>query len=122
MPATFGDKDQFPLNSLGAWRILGQADFVIGGSGAVASTEGDPDIAAANSGTGTFNLTYPAATKAKIYYGIKQSAAATITEIIGTAVSTTAGTASFRTSKAGTAVNPASGDILTVMIVAEPRS
>ncbi len=121
MPATFGDKDQFPPNTLSAWRVSGVAKFVIGGSGAVSSTEGDPDIAAANSGTGTFTLTYPASLKAKIQYGIKQSAAATITEIIGTAVSPTAGTASFRTSKAGTAVNPASGDILTVWFLAEPR-
>ncbi len=121
MPATFGDKDQFPVNALGQWRVVATVDFVIGGSGAVSSTEGDPDISAANTGTGTFSLAYPAVLKAKIQYGIKQSAAATITEIIGTAVSTTAGTAAFRTSKAGTAVNPASGDILTVWFIAEPR-
>ncbi len=121
MPATFGDKDQFPPNTLSAWRVIGVAKFVIGGSGAVSSTEGDPDIAAVNSGTGTFNLTYPAALRVKIQYGIEQSAAATVTEIIGTAVSATAGTASFRTSKAGTAVNPASSDILNVVIWAETR-
>ena len=73
----------------------------------------------ANSGTGTFTGTFPPCVQALITPSLK-SAAATVTEVIVTAISPSAGTFSLRTSKAGTATNPASGDLVGVHIVGSP--
>lgn len=99
------------------------SSFAIGAAGAVDSTIAGyrvaPGCTLTNTGTGTFDLVYPVCPNAVIHVGL-QSAAATVTEAIETAKSATAGTASLRTSKAGTAANPASGDIIEVVIFALP--
>jgi hypothetical protein len=121
MAFTFGDYDAFPVNALGPWRVIATADFPIGASGAVGAIVGDPGISLVKADTGVYTLTYPPALRVKLFPSIKVSAATTVTEIIGTACDATAGTATLQTSKAGTATEPASGNILSVLIIAETR-
>lgn len=103
-----------PLHTSGAWRVLSQAEFTIGASGAVSATDSDdPAWTAANDGTGVYDITYPACPKVRLMFSLL-SAAGTVTECIRTAESATAGTATIQTSKAGTAAEPASGDKITV--------
>ena len=121
MALTAGDYDAFPVNSLGPWKVLTTADFPIGASGAVGTIVGDPGISLVKADTGVYTLTYPPALRVKIFPAIKVSAAGTVTEIIGTAAAPTSGTATLQTSKAGVATEPASGNILSVLLVSETR-
>jgi hypothetical protein len=116
-----GDKSQYPANALSAWVCIAMCEFPIGASGAVGTADGDSDMTLAKNATGVYDLTYPACPKAIIKTGLK-SAAATVTESILTAKSATAGTAQIRTSKAGTAVEPASGDAIYVWVFARSRT
>lgn len=111
--AQFPDHCMFP-NVVEVWSTFG-----VGTSGAVDNTKTGSDVARGmtltNTGTGTFDGTFPACMQAHITPSLK-SAAATVTEVILTAISPTAGTFSIRCSKAGTATNPASGDLIQVRI------
>lgn len=99
------------------------SSFAIGASGAVDSTIAGyrvaPGCTLANTGTGTFSLVYPVCPNVQIQCNLV-SAAATVTECVLTAKSATAGTATIRTSKAGLATNPASGDIVEICVLALP--
>jgi hypothetical protein len=120
MALALGDLSASPVAAATQWVVIAQADIPIGAAGAVGTIDGDTGITCVNSGTGTFNLTYPPCMKAKFQLCL-QSAAATVTEAILTAKSATAGTAALRTSKAGTATNPANGDVITVLILGQSR-
>lgn len=94
------------------------ASVAIGAAGAVDSSitgyRVPANVVVANTGTGTFSITYPICPNVTIIPHVEVSAAATVTEAILTAKSPTAGTATLRTSKAGTAANPASGDLISL--------
>jgi len=122
----------YPIHVASSEREILAGRITIGAAGAVASTAGLPGVYVANSGTGLFTFQYckdpTSATTAAatalglpdwgVTFGLK-SAAATVTETIITAESVTAGTMTIRTSKAGTAVNPASGDVIFLTINAK---
>jgi len=97
--------------------IQARAKLVVGSSGAVGSSSSydHPDITITSNGTGLYDLTYPPSVDATIS-GHIYSAGATITEWIITAKSATAGTATIRLSKGGTAAQPASGDEVTLYL------
>jgi hypothetical protein len=116
MAETMGDKPAYPARSAGMWVLLGSAVITIGTSGAVASVDSDlPGVSAVLNGTGTYDLTYPAAPKLRLLYSIQKSPTPTVQQIFGTAIAATSGTATFKTGdNDGTVANPASGDELVV--------
>jgi hypothetical protein len=124
MPATARDLSVSPVRSSERELTLITSSVAIGAAGAVdptiAGNRVAPGVVMANTGTGTFSLVYPACPNATIRVWVESSAAATVCEAILTAKSQTAGTATVRTSKAGTATNPASGDLIGVEIMALP--
>jgi hypothetical protein len=102
--------------------VIAAALITIGAAGAVSSTTGTPGIAAANGGAGVFSLTFPPCVEAIIQLTLK-SAASTVEEVILTARSASAGTATIQTQvSGGTATNPASGDEIHVLIYARTSS
>jgi hypothetical protein len=115
-----GDLAASPIKAATQWVILAMADIPIGAAGAVGTIDGDTGITAVNAGTGLFTLGFPPCLKVRLNAFLK-SAAATVTEAIVTAASATAGTATLRTSKAGTAVNPANGDVITLYVFGQTR-
>jgi hypothetical protein len=124
MAATARDLSVNPTRSTERELTLITSSVAIGAAGAVDSSitgyRVAPGVVMANTGTGTFSLVYPACPNATVLAFIEQSAAATVTEAILTAKSASAGTATVRTSKAGTATNPASGDLVGIVIFALP--
>lgn len=124
MAATARDLYVNPVRSTERELTLITSSVAIGAAGAVDSTITGYRVAQgvvmANTGTGTFSLVYPACPGAVVHVFVEQSAAATVTEAILTAKSPSAGTATVRTSKAGTAANPASGDLIGVVVFALP--
>lgn len=122
MPQAARDMSVNPVRSTERELILITSSVAIGAAGAVDSTIAGyrvaPGVTVANTGTGTFSLVYPVCPNATIKVWIESSAAATVTEAILTAKSPSAGTGTIRTSKAGTATNPASGDLIGIEIMA----
>lgn len=98
----------------------------IGAAGAVdptiVGTRLEQGVTAVNAGAGLFTVTFPTCLDGNIIPYIQQSAAATVTEAIFTAVNYKTGTATLRTSKAGTAVNPASGDLIGFLLIGQTRT
>lgn len=87
------------------------------GTNAIGSQDSDhPDIALTRTGTGTYTMTYPPCYEADIAVTDIVSAALTISGGVLTAKSATAGTASLTLHKAGTAADPANGDIVTLTL------
>jgi len=124
MAATARDMNASVVSSTELQLRLITSSVAIGAAGAVDSTVTGyrvaPGVVMANTGTGTFSLVYPACPNAVVHVFVESSAAATVTEAILTAKSPSAGTATVRTSKAGTATNPASGDLIGVIVYALP--
>src|SRR6476659_283400 len=101
------------------------ASVAIGAAGAVDSTIAGyrvpGGITVANTGAGTFSLVYPVAPNATILVWVEQSAAGTVIDAGLTAKSPTAGTAAITTrNAAGAATNPASGDLIGIVIFGIP--
>lgn len=123
MPA-IRDANVNPVRSTERELTMLTSSVAIGAAGAVDSTIAGyrvaPGVTVANTGTGTFSVAYPAAPNATICAFIELSAAATVTEAILTAKAPSSGTATLRTSKAGTATNPASGDLIGLVIFGLP--
>lgn len=123
MSQAMADVSQRPIHCSELNTVIMTASVAIGGSGAVDPTQAGNrvpgQIVMTNTGTGTFSLTFPASPNCTIEVFPEVSAAATVTEAILTAKSPTAGTATIRTSKAGTAANPASGDLIGIIIYAQ---
>ena len=104
-------------------QIRGRVVIPIGAAGATGTLlDGPNGIACAYTATGIYAVTglpiCPSATtarsKAKFWFCL-QSPALTVTECtITTAHSTSAGTLTFKTSKGGTAAEPASGDVIVM--------
>lgn len=120
MAETFGDKSHYPLHTNGQWRQLGQAEFTIGASGAVSSTDGDSGFTLAKSDTGVYSLVYPACPKVRLFFSL-YSPLLTVDGVVRTAESATAGTATITTTAAGVATEPASGNKITVFALASTR-
>lgn len=122
MTAPIADLDSgFPVKSLIPDVVHWWAAIPIGAAGATGTIKDAPQgFACAKSATGVYDVTgmppCPATTTAnsKISFLFQlQSPAATVTEaIVSTAPNLSNGTVSFRTSKGGTATEPASGDIV----------
>jgi len=129
MTAPIADLDSgFPVKSLLTNLVFWWAHIPISAAGATGTIKDAPQgFACANAGTGVFNVTgmppCPATTtsnsKATFWFSL-QSPAATVTEcVISTAHNLANGTVSFTTSKAGTAANPADGDVVRLFCVME---
>ncbi len=126
MTAPIADLDSgFPEKTLLTNVVHWWASIPIGASGATGTIKDAPNgFACAKSATGVYDITgmppVPATTTAetKVCFTFTlQSPAATVCEcIISTAPNLANGTVSFRTSKAGTATEPASGDLITVHV------
>lgn len=98
----------------------------IGATGAPTLSPTGTAFGISRSGTGTYALTFPALTQpssptAYVKVGIALSAATTVSQATVTAFSASAGTATFVTAlnAAGTAVDPANGDILWIELWAD---
>jgi hypothetical protein len=100
-----------------------EAKLVVGTSGAVGatSTYDHPDITVTLSTTGVYTLTYPPSVDATLQFEL-YSPLGTITEAIVTAKDANAGTATIQLSKAGTAAEPASGDVVTMHFLLKTES
>lgn len=96
----------------------------IGVTGAVDATNALHDlrsgVTVTRTGAGVYNVVYPMCPKARVVPFVAKSAAATVTEAICTALAPTAGTATIRFSKAGTATDPANGDVIGFNIFGSP--
>jgi len=121
MARTFGDL--MPNNALAVQDNLRIAalEINIGATGAVGSQIfGPPGVTLTRTGTGTYTLVYPAALGVAIVPYIAKSAAPTVFDVSVTAKSATAGTATIVTANAaGTATDPANGDILGLLFFAK---
>jgi len=121
MSRTFGDL--MPNNALAVQDNLRIAalEINIGATGAVGSQIfGPPGVTLTRTGTGTYTLVYPAALGVAIVPYIAKSAAPTVFDASVTAKSATAGTATIVTANAaGTATDPANGDILGLLFFAK---
>lgn len=119
MARTLSDHTLFPPKTMFPNAVEVHSTFGVGAAGAVDNTQAGSDVARGmtlvNGGAGVFNGTFPACLKAHIVPSLL-SVAATVTEVILTAISPTAGTFTIRTSKAGVATNPASGDLIQIHI------
>ena len=123
MTAPIADLDAFPTRDLLDNQITGHVTVPIGAAGATGTLlDGPNGIACAYTATGKYAFTglpiCPTATtsrsKAKFWTSL-QSPLLTVTEAtITVAHSTSLGTLTVTTSKAGSAAEPASGDVLVL--------
>lgn len=115
MARTIGDLPSSNVLTPQDWLTLGFFETSIGGTGAVGTTvtgsmEG---VALTRTGAGTYTVVYPAALVGAIIPYVAKSAAPTVFEVSVTARSLTAGTATIVfANAAGTATDPASGDVV----------
>lgn len=97
------------------------ASVAIGAAGAVDATitgsRVPANLVVANTGAGTFSVAYPACPNCTIVPAIELSAAGTVQQAFLTAKAPTSGTATLTTrNAAGAATNPASGDLISIVI------
>lgn len=108
-----------PVRSPGPEKRILTADIVIGGGGAVSSIDGDAGISATHGAAGIYNVTFPPCADVKIGLSLLS---ATVSLVRQTAKSATAGTAALIVENdAGADTDPASGDRITLILVAEIR-
>lgn len=91
--------------------IINDVKCSIGASGA--ATSGHAAYSFTKTGTGVYDVIYPACSELEMAATI-YSPALTVTGFVVTAISETAGTATITIHKAGTAAEPASGDYLKI--------
>ena len=121
MADPFGSLQHFSArsNQREAVKLLVQVN--IGASGA-ATVVGTNQITCAKNTTGIYDCTFPVMTAQAtslgfLKAGVVKSAAKTVTKAIVTALDLSAGTATFTTAaSAGTAAEPANGDILWIEV------
>lgn len=93
----------------------------IGATGAVGTLVKDAPIDVTRDSTGTYSITYPKSADCEVRVGI-MSAAGTVVTANPTACDGTAGTATFVTrNAAGSATDPASGDVLLIFVKSRVR-
>lgn len=121
MPRTFGDLDlkngQTPQTNL----VYSCVEINIGATGAVGSQIfGPPGVTLTRNSAGNYSVVYPAALGVAIIPYVAKSAAPTVFEASVTAKSATAGTATIQfANAAGTATDPANGDIIGILFFAK---
>lgn len=122
MTATAADMSPFPLRGHARKNIVVlEAVQAIGAAGAVGTLDSDdPGVTVTKNGsTGTYDITYPKAVKARLYWSLI-SAAGTVKTAWIAALSATAGTAQLVTGNGGgTATNPADGDKIQLLFLLE---
>lgn len=122
MAKQLGDVQKWPL--FGAYRdqVIYPVIVNIGATGAP-TLVGGADWTIVRNSAGNYSVTFPptvaqATSLTRLKGGIVKSAASTVTKIVVTAFSETAGTATFVTAlTSATAVDPANGDILWLELV-----
>jgi hypothetical protein len=117
MARTAGDLDNCNLLTANKNSSLNFSKVAIGGTGAVGAITGCPGFSYTRTGTGAYTMVFPACVDALILPSFISAAGPTIFDITVTAMSATAGTATFQTrNAAGAATDPASGDILGFVV------
>lgn len=108
--------------AVGQEQVLCAGTFTLGAAGAIStSVVDDPALTlAADSGTGVHALTFPICVSAKIKVQLVSSGL-TVSEATVTASDATAGTATIKLTKAGTAAQAASGNIIYVTVIGKVR-
>lgn len=124
MTAVAGDIPDYEMLSVKRDRVLLCADQTIGAAGAVgALVADDPGFTCAkNAGTGVYDLVFPKAIRATIDVSLF-SPAGTVKTWWLVAMSASAGTAQIAIGNGGgTATNPASSDVLGIVMLLDKRS
>lgn len=121
MTAAARDLNVNPMRSPQRELTVSISSVAIGAAGAVDSTIAgyrvSPEVVMANTGAGTFSLTYAPCVGCTIQPFVELSAASTVVDAVLTAKSPTAGTATIAVKNAaGANTNPASGDLIGIRI------
>lgn len=122
MPSPFGAIQFFPAQAAARELVKILVQVNIGASGA-ATVVGSTEVTCVKNTTGIYDCTFPvmqpqANSLGFLKAGVVKSAAKTVTKAIVTALDLSAGTATFTTAaSAGTAAEPANGDILWIEII-----
>jgi len=121
MARTFGDLMPSNARAVQDNLIVAALELNIGATGAVGSQIfGPPGVTFTRTGTGTYTLVYPAARGVALIPYVAKSAVPTIFDIVVTAKSATAGTATIVTyNGSGAATDPANGDIIGLIFFAK---
>jgi len=122
MSAVLGSMQKFPgWHNVRDWTCI-HVQVNIGATGAP-TVVGTGEVTVTRSGTGTYTMTFPPMPAQSLSLGsvrgrVVLSAAKTVGNVIMTALDLAAGTAGFTTAiTAGTAADPANGDILGLEIM-----
>ena len=109
---TWANQQLYPVRHTKADHGFAAIKIVVGGSGAVTSSNGSPGVSAAkDAGTGVYNLTFPKCSGITLTGWSLKSAAGTVKTLWVVAYDASAGTAQIAIGNGGgTATNPASGD------------
>lgn len=121
MTAAAADMAPYPFKHARERAIVLEFSQTIGAVGAVGALDkDDPAVTVAkDAGAGEYDITFPTAQKARLYWSL-ESPLGTVKTAWITALSATAGTATLITGNGGgTATDPASGDKIHVMLVLE---
>ena len=124
MTAIAGDIPDYNCKSAKRDRVMLCGEQTIGAAGAVGTlVADDPGLTITkNASTGTYDIVYPKAIAAKLLCQLV-SAAGTVKIVNTVAISASAGTAQIVTSApGGSATNPASGDVIHLMLMLDKRS
>lgn len=103
------------------------AYITIGGTGAVSTTgtgyRAPAGFTLTRTGTGTYSLVYASCTSIVLLPFVALSPTPTVFDVVVTAISPTAGTATIKTfNAAGSATDPASGDAIGFVLLSMPVS
>ena len=116
MSANLLDATAYPLSGASRERWVASVTFTITAAGAIGTTVADDaKLAGDTFASGVCALTFPACTTARFQTSLV-SAAGTVQEVVVTALSASAGTATVKTTTAGVATEPASGDVVMIRI------
>lgn len=120
-----GDTEGFRILSRNPYTRKWCVVIPIGAAGATGTLlQGPPGLTVTNNGTGIFDVAVMPVSiaasegKSRVAFGL-YSPSLTVTEATVTAHDFNAGTLTFKTTKAGSAANPASGDRVTLFFEGE---
>lgn len=108
MTVNLYDAPAYPLQGASKERFIGSVTFTIGAAGAISATSSDDAQIAGNTFlNGVCSLTYPACSAVRIKGAIVGDG--TVKEVVVTAASASAGTATVKTTASGVAASPNNG-------------
>ena len=121
MARTFGDLMPSPVRAVQDNACIACLELNIGATGAVGTQIfGPPGVTYTRTGVGTYTVVYPAALGVGLIPYVAKSAASTVVDCVVTAKNGPAGTATLvYGNAAGTATDPASGDIIGLLMFAK---